>query len=118
MKKFSEGIGKRFEHRINEVMEKFKDEKMLGAFGSANFFGQESLGLRQVHGNGVLVLTEKDLYFEMWSPNKILHIPINSIKRIDTPTSHLTKTRFKKLLKAYFTNEKIRMILQRGLLII
>ncbi|MCK4953145.1 hypothetical protein KAS14_05120 [Candidatus Bathyarchaeota archaeon] len=70
MKKFSERIGKRFEHRINEVMEKFKDETVLGAFGSANFFGQESLGLGQVRGNGVLVLTEKELYFEMWSPKK------------------------------------------------
>ena len=94
MKKFSERIGKRFEHRINEVMEKFKDEKVLGAFGSANFFGQESLGLGQIRGNGVLILTEKELYFEMWSPKK-LHIPINSIQRIGTPTSHLTKTRFK-----------------------
>ena len=70
LKKFSERIGKRFEHRINEVMEKFKDETVLGAFGSANFFGQESLGLGQVRGNGVLVLTEKELYFEMWSPKK------------------------------------------------
>ena len=51
-------------------MEKFKDEKVLGAFGSENFFGQESLGLGQIRGNGVLVLTEKELYFEMWHPKK------------------------------------------------
>ena len=106
MKKFSERIGKRFESRLNDVMENFKDEHVIRVFGRANFFGQESLGVGQVRGNGVLVLTDTELYFELWYPTKIVRIPITSIQRIDTPISHLTKTRFKELLKVFFTNEK------------
>ena len=91
--------------RINEIMEKFKDKKVLGAYGNAMFFGQESRGITQIRGNGVLVLTETELYFEMWFPKRILQIPFNSIQRIETPKSHLGKTRNKKLLKVVFINE-------------
>ncbi len=99
MKKF-------FRNRINEITEKFKDKKVLISSSSANFFGQESLRKNQIGGNGVLILTEKDLIFEMWIPKKKLIIPLNSIIKIITPKSHLGKIKFRSLLKVIFKNEK------------
>ncbi len=42
--------------RAKEVLDKFRDRKILGVTSNANFFGQESQGLTQIRGNGVLVL--------------------------------------------------------------
>jgi hypothetical protein len=98
-------VAKLFKKRKEEIMKKFEGQKVLGAFGSANFFGQESKGVRQVRGNGVLVLTEETLYFEMWvKPKTIIEIPIKSIKKIDIVKSHLHKSKFRPLLKVIFTN--------------
>jgi hypothetical protein len=44
----------------------------------ANFFGQESAGVGQVRGNGTLVLTSTALIFEMWVPQRVVEIPLNS----------------------------------------
>jgi L-2-hydroxyglutarate oxidase LhgO len=46
---------------------------------TANFFGQESRGVTQIRGNGTLILTDSDLIFEMWVPNKQLRIPLRSV---------------------------------------
>ncbi|MBY9004394.1 MAG: hypothetical protein KGD73_10515 [Candidatus Lokiarchaeota archaeon] len=98
-------VAKLFKKRQEEIMKKFEGQKVLGAFGSANYFGLESKGVKQVRGNGVLVLTEEKLYFEMWvKPKTILEIPIKSIKEIDTVKSHLHKSKFRPLLKVFFIN--------------
>jgi hypothetical protein len=74
---------------------------------SANYFGLESKGLRQIRGNGVLILTQKKLYFEMWvKPKTIVEVPISSIQKIENVKSHLGKSKFQKLLKVSFINEK------------
>jgi hypothetical protein len=100
-------VTKLFKKRIQEIMDKFNEKEILGAFGSANFFGLESKGVRQVRGNGVLVLTREKLYYEMWvKPKTIIEIPIQSITGIDTVKSHLYKTKSKKLLKVIFTNDQ------------
>jgi len=98
-------VVKLFKKRQEEIMQKFEDQNVLGAFGSANFFGLESKGVKQVRGNGVLVLTEDKLYYEMWvKPKTIIEIPIKSIKKIDIVNSHLHKSKFKPLLKVIFIN--------------
>ena len=74
--------------------------------GDANFFGIESLGFKQVRGNGILMLTEKDLVFGMFQPTRDFLIPLALIEKIELTESHLTKTVFQPLLKVYFTNEK------------
>lgn len=74
--------------------------------GDANFFGIESLGFRQVRGNGILMLTEKDLVFGMFQPKRDFIIPLALIEKIELTESHLNKTVLQPLLKVYFTNEK------------
>lgn len=91
--------------RIKEILAKFEGQEIRKKAHSANFFGQESKGRGQWRGNGVLILTTEELFFEMWLPKRILRIPLSSIQKIETVKAHLGKTRFKPLLKVVFTNE-------------
>jgi len=96
---------KLFKKRKEEILKKFEGQKVLKAFESANFFGLESKGVKQVRGNGVLVLTKEKLFFEMWvKPKTIIEIPIKTIKEINVVKAHLYKSRFKPLLKVFFIN--------------
>jgi hypothetical protein len=72
----------------------------------ASFFGQESRGVTQMRGNGTLILTDSDLIFEMWVPNKEFRIRLRSIQTIENPTSFLGKSRFTPLLKVLYTNDQ------------
>ena len=87
-------------------MDKFKDKNIISSSNNANFFGQQSHKSTQVRGNGVLILTADDLYFEMWRPEKILQIPISSLLKIEITKSFLHKSVFRKLLKVGFTNKE------------
>lgn len=73
---------------------------------AASFFGQQSHGVTQLRGNGTLILTDSDLIFEMWVPNKEFRIPLRSIHSLDNPSSFLGKSRFTPLLKVVYTNER------------
>ena len=95
-----------FKKRINEIHEKFRDKTILLADNMANFLGQESLGVWKIRGNGVLLLTEEELYFGMWKPQKELSLPIISIKEISNPKTHLQKSVFRPLLRVNFQNER------------
>lgn len=99
--------------RAKEVLDKFKDKKLLGVSSNANFFGQESKGLAQIRGNGVLLLTENELYFEMWVPKRELNIPLAHILKVETAKSHLKKTKLTPLLKVIFKNDRIKLIFPR-----
>jgi hypothetical protein len=92
--------------RTREVLNRFEGTKVLGVKSGANFFGLESLGMAQVRGNGVLVFTERELYFEMWIPKRVFRIPLASIEFVETPRSHLGKTKARPLLKVVFLNER------------
>ncbi|MFW9864638.1 MAG: hypothetical protein ACFFEN_00940 [Candidatus Thorarchaeota archaeon] len=70
-----------------------------------NFFGQESLGAMKVRGNGVLLLTESELFFGMWKPKKELLIPVSAMVEIKNPKSYLHKSVFRPLLEVVFKNE-------------
>ena len=94
-----------FNNRIKELLQKHS-KKGIKRKGDANFFGIESLGFIQVRGNGILMLTEKDLVFGMFQPTRDFLIPLALIEKIELTESHLTKTVFQPLLKVYFTNEK------------
>ena len=93
-----------FAKRSKSILEKFEGKDIIRALVGANFFGQESLKLRQVRGNGVFVLTSKELYFEMWMPKRVYRIPIYSIIDIEETKWHLKKTKSRPLLKVIFTN--------------
>ena len=99
-------VKKMFQKRIIEILNKFKDKNIILSANDANFFGQQSRKSTQVRGNGVLILTAEDLYFEMWRPKKILQIPISSVLKIEITKSFLHKSIFRKLLKVVFTNHE------------
>lgn len=58
---------------------------------SANLFGLQSRGMGQVRGNGLLVLTNRRLWFHMWLPARELSFPLERIEAVATPRSHLGK---------------------------
>ncbi len=99
-------VKKLFQKRISEILDKFKDKNIILSINNANFFGQKSHKSTQIRGNGVLILTAEDLYFEMWRPKKILQIPISSVLKIEITKSFLHKSVFRKLLKVVFTNQE------------
>jgi hypothetical protein len=73
---------------------------------TASFFGQESHGSAQMRGNGTLILTDTDLIFEMWVPDKQFLIPLHSIQSIENPISFLGKSRLAPLLKVVYVNDQ------------
>ena len=73
---------------------------------TASFFGQESRGAPQLRGNGILILTDSDLIFEMLVTNRQFRIPLRSIQAIENPTWFLGKSRFTPLLKVVFINDQ------------
>lgn len=93
-----------FTRRSKSIMEKYVGKDVIRSSIGANFFGQESLKLRQVSGNGVLILTSDELYFEMWLPKRVYRIQIHSIIDIEETIWHLRKTKNRPLLKIIFTN--------------
>ncbi len=95
-----------FQKRINDILDKYKDKAIIISQNNANFFGQQSRKSTQIRGNGALILTAEDLYFEMWRPKKILQIPISSVLKIEITKSFLHKSVFRKLLKVVFTNQE------------
>ena len=53
--------------------------------------GLESLGPRQVRGNGWLVLTPDELRFRMWVPDRETRIPRAAVTTVETKRSWLGK---------------------------
>ncbi len=98
-------LKKIFKKRINEIYENYKDKDILIADDMSNFFGLESSGVWKVRGNGVLLLTEEELFFGMWKPKKDLLIPVKFIIEITNPKSHMHRSVFRPLLKITFRNE-------------
>jgi hypothetical protein len=90
--------------RAEEVLARFAGQEILGLTSNALFFGQQSRGPGQVRGNGVLLLTRSQLFFQMWAPRREYTIPLDAIRAVSTPKSHLGKTRFRPLLKVEYTN--------------
>ncbi len=72
----------------------------------ANFFGISSRGMRQARGNGVLILTESELYFRMLAPSREVRVPLRWVSRVSTPKSFLGKSRGVRLLEVGFRKEE------------
>lgn len=93
-----------FRERREEVAKRFRRKKILRQFNMANFYGLESLGHAQARGNGVLVLTDEELYFLKALPKRETVIPVSSITAVSNPRSHLGKSNLVKLLRVEFEN--------------
>ncbi|MBD3278234.1 MAG: hypothetical protein GF388_08040 [Candidatus Aegiribacteria sp.] len=72
----------------------------------ANFFGVRSRGYRQVRGNGILILTDSELFFRMLLPAKELRIPLRSVTSVETVRSFLGKSKLRTLVKVNFRNSQ------------
>lgn len=92
--------------RAHEVVSQFKGKTIHGVTSSANFFGQQSKGAAQARGNGVLVLVDDELYFQMWAPKRELRIPFTALRGVEQVKSFLGKTKFVPLLKVDFENDQ------------
>jgi hypothetical protein len=55
----------------------------------ANSLGVQSAGRRQVRGNGNLALTDDELLFAQWAPQRLVRIPRRSIVEVSRANTHL-----------------------------
>ncbi|MBD3213730.1 MAG: hypothetical protein GF311_14060 [Candidatus Lokiarchaeota archaeon] len=97
---------KLFGKKTKQILEKFSEEQIILVSKGANFFGVESKSYKQIRGNGVLILTRDQLFFQLWLPKRIIKIPLDNIIRVEKTTHHLRKIRFVDLLKVEFTNKE------------
>ncbi|NQT73135.1 MAG: hypothetical protein HQ553_10280 [Chloroflexi bacterium] len=70
--------------------------------GNANSFGQSSRGIKQIRGNGALILTRQEIQFLMTVPRSEITIPLGQVTSVSLPKSHLGKTVFKPLLRVEY----------------
>jgi hypothetical protein len=89
--------------RYAVMMERYPNARKV-IYG-AHFFGQESKGVFQTRGNGTLVITDHELVFEKWVPQKEYVIPLNRIVTIEMPNSFLGKTTFTPLVKVVYRTD-------------
>lgn len=82
--------------RESALRERFPAAKHI--LSGVNFFGQESKGLAQMRGNGTLVLTDAELYFERWLPRAEYRIAIADIQAVETTNRFLGKIVYGRLL--------------------
>ncbi len=97
---------KYFNRKSSEILSNYSEREILKKSIDANFFGLQTLGIGQLRGNGLLILTERDVIFNRYVPKKEFRIPLKSIIRIESSKSHLSKTISRFLLKIVFINSK------------
>ena len=83
---------------LAEINQRFAGRVLLMIDPIANFYGQRSVGQRQVRGNGALVLTAEELYFLRAVPEEEFRVPVSAITGVSTPKSFNHKSAFKPLL--------------------
>ena len=71
---------------------------------AATSLGLESLGKGTLQGTGTLVLTDAEVAFAQWRPDRLIRIPRASIVAVDTTRSHLDKTMNADLLRIRWTS--------------
>ena len=100
-------LGRVTRKRAALIAERFPNAKLIVPM--ANFFGQESKGVAQLRGNGVMVITSSELYFQQLVTNKEWHIPFGTMQAVETAKSHLGKTVGRPLLKIRYVNPEGRI---------
>jgi hypothetical protein len=70
---------------------------------AATSLGLASLDEGQVRGTGTLILTEGEVAFAQWRPDRLVRIPRPAIIEVDTTRSHLGKTMTSDLLRIRWT---------------
>ncbi|MBK8139396.1 MAG: hypothetical protein IPK52_26845 [Chloroflexi bacterium] len=70
----------------------------------ALFYGQQSKGVKQLRGNGTLVVTSGEIIFERWLPKAEYRIRIADITSVDTPRGFLGKNTGRLLLAVSYSS--------------
>lgn len=100
-------LGRVTRKRAALIAERFPNTKLIVPM--ANFFGQESKGVTQLRGNGIMVITSSEVYFQQLVTNREWHIAFGSIQEVETVKSHLGKTIGRPLLKIRYINPEGRV---------
>lgn len=95
-------LKKRYGDAREEVALLHPEYSRLMTAPMANYFGRRSMGMGQVRGNGILLLTREAVHFRMLLPKREITIPISDITSISTPRGFLGKSRGTKLLQVDF----------------
>lgn len=86
-----------------EIDKRFPPANVLLAETMAQSYGQQSRGAAQARGNGALALTQSEIFFLLYVPERELRIPLANITAVTHPRGHLGKTGGVKLLHLAFT---------------
>lgn len=70
---------------------------------AATSLGLESQGADRARGTGTLVLTDAEVAFAQWRPDRLVRIPRPAIVEVDTTRTHLDKTMTNDLLRIRWT---------------
>ncbi len=84
------------------AISRYGHEGILLMEDSANFLGTSSKKMGQVRGNGLLLVTRKNLIFSRLLPEMELRIPLSRILSVENPRSFLGKRVFKPLVKVTY----------------
>jgi len=90
--------------RTTCILKEFEGHQIVLKDYQSNFFGQLSLKSKQIRGNGLLLLSNDRLFFEMYLPRKKLIIPLKNIRLLKTPRFFMDKSKMSKLLQVDFIN--------------
>lgn len=71
---------------------------------AASSLGLESLGAGQLRGTGTLVLTDDEVAFAQWRPDRLVRIPRAGITEVDTTRTHLGKKMNRDVLRVRWTS--------------
>ena len=70
---------------------------------AATSFGVASHEADQVRGTGTLVLTDSEVAFAQWRPDRLVRIPRSDIIAVDTTQEHLGKALNREVLRIRWT---------------
>lgn len=85
-----------------DIEQRTAGQDVIMQTGNANSFGQSSKGIKQIRGNGALILTRQEIQFLMAVPRSEITIPLSQVTSVSLPKSHLGKTVFKPLLRVEY----------------
>jgi len=90
--------------RMTQVTSRFATKEIIMITNRSNLYGQTSKRYKQFRGNGILLLSKNDLFFELLVPRRELRIPINLITKVEKVKWFLSKSHGRPLMKVSFTN--------------
>ena len=75
--------------RVEMAVGLLSGEQIIEITRRANFFGRRSVGMGQLRGNGVLVLTASALHFFMYLPRREYVVQLEKFTGVEHPLSFL-----------------------------